>query len=151
MDTRGAGSIPASQTNLYPARLLARSTPFQGVGTGSIPVQDAKFNAVVVLWEGTGLSIQLRRVRFPSTAPILFREIQARCRDLTVNQWLGEFDSHTRSQVLVAAVVQANKFKCTRYRYQILSVANNGGSSGLRRILARFLTTRVRFPGLPPS
>jgi hypothetical protein len=26
--------------------------------------------AVVVLWEGTGLSIQLRRVRFPSTAPI---------------------------------------------------------------------------------
>lgn len=25
--------------------------------------------AVVVLWEGTGLSIQLRRVRFPSTAP----------------------------------------------------------------------------------
>ena len=28
---------------------------------------------------------------------ILFREIQARCRDLTVNQWLGEFDPHTRS------------------------------------------------------
>jgi len=28
---------------LYPARLLARSTPFQGVGTGSIPVQDTKF------------------------------------------------------------------------------------------------------------
>ena len=27
-------------------------------------------NAVVVLWESTGLSIQLRRVRFPSTAPI---------------------------------------------------------------------------------
>ena len=25
---------------LYPARLLARSTPFQGVGTGSKPVQD---------------------------------------------------------------------------------------------------------------
>ena len=29
----------------------------------------------------------------------LFREIQARCRDLTVNQWLGEFDPHTRSQI----------------------------------------------------
>lgn len=29
----------------------------------------------------------------------IFREIQARCRDLTVNQWLGEFDSHTRSQI----------------------------------------------------
>ena len=29
--------------NLYPARLLARSSPFQGEGTGSIPVQDTKF------------------------------------------------------------------------------------------------------------
>ena len=28
----------------------------------------------------------------------LLREIQARCRDLTVNQWLGEFDSHMRSK-----------------------------------------------------
>jgi hypothetical protein len=29
----------------------------------------------------------------------LFREIQAWCKDLTVNQWLGEFDTHTRSQI----------------------------------------------------
>ena len=28
----------------------------------------------------------------------LFRKIRARCMDLTVNQWLGEFDPHTRSQ-----------------------------------------------------
>ena len=28
----------------------------------------------------------------------LFREIRARCMDLTVNQWLDEFDPHTRSQ-----------------------------------------------------
>jgi len=36
----------------------------------------------------------------------LLREIQARCRDLTVNQWLGEFDPHTRSkEVLMGAVV----------------------------------------------
>jgi len=35
----------------------------------------------------------------------LFREIQARCRDLTVNQWLGEFDPHTRSQLLLAHYV----------------------------------------------
>ena len=55
---------------LYPARLLARSSPFQGEGTGSIPVQDTKY-AVVVLWEGTGLSIQLRRVRFHPGAPSL--------------------------------------------------------------------------------
>ena len=34
----------------------------------------------------------------------LFREIQARCRDLTVNQWLGEFDPHTRSQLSVGAL-----------------------------------------------
>ena len=34
---------PQAGSNLYPARLLARSTPFQGVGTGSIPVQDANF------------------------------------------------------------------------------------------------------------
>ena len=34
----------------------------------------------------------------PLAAPILFREIRARCMDLTVNQWLGEFDPHTRSQ-----------------------------------------------------
>jgi hypothetical protein len=41
---------------------------------------------------------QEKSVRFRTGAPKLFREIQARCRDLTVNQWLGEFDSHTRSQ-----------------------------------------------------
>ena len=36
----------------------------------------------------------------------LLREIQARCRDLTVNQWLGEFDPHTRSkEVSMGAVV----------------------------------------------
>ena len=36
----------------------------------------------------------------------LLREIQARCRDLTVNQWLGEFDPHTRSkEFLLGAVV----------------------------------------------
>ena len=33
----------------------------------------------------------------------LLREIQARCRDLTVNQWLGEFDPHTRSKELLLA------------------------------------------------
>ena len=31
---------------------------------------------------------------------ILFRETRARCMGLTVNQWLDEFDSHTRSQTL---------------------------------------------------
>ena len=72
---------------------------FQLMDTGSNPVRDANY-AVVVLWEGNGLSIRLRRVRFSSTAPNLFREIQARCRDLTVNQWLGEFDPHTRSQTI---------------------------------------------------
>ena len=28
----------------------------------------------------------------------LLRKIRARCMDLTVNQWLGEFDSHMRSK-----------------------------------------------------
>ena len=78
---------------------MVRTLAFQVGNTGSIPVQDA-IHAVVVLWEGNGLSIRLRRVRFSSTAPNLFREIQARCRDLTVNQWLGEFDPHTRSQTI---------------------------------------------------
>ena len=36
------------------------------------------------------------------SAPILFREIRAGCMDLTVNQWLGEFDPHTRSQTMEA-------------------------------------------------
>ena len=30
---------------------------------------------------------------------LLFRETRARCMSLTVNQWLGGFDSHTRSQL----------------------------------------------------
>ena len=30
---------------------------------------------------------------------ILFRKIRARCTDLTVNQWLGGFESHIRSQL----------------------------------------------------
>ena len=37
--------------------------------------------------------------RYPLGPPILFRETRARCMGLTVNQWLDEFDSHTRSQV----------------------------------------------------
>ena len=43
---------------------------------GSSPIFSTNF-AVVALWEGNGLSIRLRRVRFPSTAPI-FAESQAR-------------------------------------------------------------------------
>ena len=36
--------------------------------------------------------------RYPLRPPNLFRKIRARCMDLTVNQWLGEFDPHMRSQ-----------------------------------------------------
>ena len=49
------------------------------------------------LWERSVL--EKNRGTSPKVPPNLFREIQARCRDLTVNQWLGEFDSHTRSQI----------------------------------------------------
>lgn len=35
----------------------------------------------------------------------LFRETRARCMGLTVNQWLDEFDSHTRSQFYLGTVV----------------------------------------------
>ena len=39
-------------------------------------------------------------VRFLSArAFFIFRETRARCMGLTVNQWLGGFDSHTRSQI----------------------------------------------------
>ena len=97
-------------------RLVARTLPFQGGEAGSIPVVSTNIcsgagnwktgnvenvvtqevwvrvplrapkYAVVALWEGDSLSARLRWVRFPSTAPNLFREIQAWCKDLTVNQ-----------------------------------------------------------------
>jgi len=35
----------------------------------------------------------------PLPATILFRRIQAWCRDLTVNQWLARFDSEMRTCV----------------------------------------------------
>ena len=81
---------------LHSVRLSVRTTAFQVVKTGSIPVLSTKansnlvlmhgysmfvsfngcyrnyrqFNAVVALWEGDSLSARLRWVRFPSTAPI---------------------------------------------------------------------------------
>ena len=42
--------------------------------------------------------------RYHPGVPILFREIQARCRDLTVNQWLAEFDSRRRSKDVFVGV-----------------------------------------------
>jgi len=39
----------------------------------------------------TGVTVEER------PEPILFRETRARCMSLTVNQWLGGFDPHTRS------------------------------------------------------
>ena len=57
----------------------------------------------------------------------LLRKIRARCMDLTVNQWLVEFDSQVRSKEVLI-----------------------GGSSGLRFSLARRMSRRVRFSRSPP-
>ena len=48
----------------------------------------------------TGLSSRISGFDSPQDRQFLFREIRARCMDLTVNQWLGEFDPHTRSQTI---------------------------------------------------
>ncbi len=54
----------------------------QGIGqshklglVGSNPTSATSF-AVVVLWESTGLSIRLRRVRFPSAAPSFVKYVR---------------------------------------------------------------------------
>ena len=65
----------------------------------------------------------------------------------TVNPWLGEFEPHTRSHIKIhygnlPAGEDTELVSGSMFLY--------GGSSGLRRILARFLSRRVRFPGLPP-
>ena len=55
--------------------------------TGSIPVFSTK-QAIVVLGEGSGLSIRIRWVRVPSMAPI-FRMLPATFFNFNPNQWSG--------------------------------------------------------------
>ena len=62
---------------------------------GSIPVRGARANDSNI----QRLLVSMGGIEtIAKSESSLLREIQARCRDLTVNQWLGEFDSHTRSQ-----------------------------------------------------
>ena len=118
------GSIPGGCTNLYASETWKSERSYKPFSArlaflrGFDPLRWYQ-HAVVALWEGNSLSARLRWVRFPSAAPNkgreiisrrssleylpstnLFREIQAWCKDLTVNQWLGEFDPHTRSQTI---------------------------------------------------
>ena len=79
---------------------MARTLAFQVGNTGSIPVQDAKIYATVALWEGNGLSIRLRRVRFSSVAPILLRSLlckskQGVCAALLMRNELGSIPNYT--------------------------------------------------------
>ena len=84
-----AGSIPVVSTNIYSGAGNWKTGNVENVVTQEVwvrvPLRAPKY-AVVALWEGDSLSARLRWVRFPSTAPNLFREIQAWCKDLTVNQ-----------------------------------------------------------------
>ena len=65
------GSIPHRSTKIYPARLLARSIPFQGIGTGSIPVQDAKVYIPLVLTAARQSPKLLVGVQIPRGMPFL--------------------------------------------------------------------------------
>ena len=85
----------------------------------------------------------------------LFRKIQAWCKDLTVNQWLGEFDPHIRSQFLsrCSAVWSAHLLweQGVEGSNPSIETSNFGGSSGLRFSLARRMSRRIRFPRSPPK
>ena len=78
---RRGGSLPPETAKLYPGSLMVRTLAFQVGNTGSIPVQDARPNGreiypMFVSFDGYVYKLTL----------ILFREIQAWCKDLTVNQ-----------------------------------------------------------------
>ena len=62
---------PIGPPKIYPARLLARSIPFQGIGTGSIPVQDAKVYIPLVLTAARQSPKLLVGVRIPRGMPFL--------------------------------------------------------------------------------
>ena len=62
---------PIGPPKIYPARLLARSIPFQGIGTGSIPVQDAKVYIPLVLTAARQSPKLLVGVQISQGTPIL--------------------------------------------------------------------------------
>ena len=62
------GSIPSTSASLYCVRLLGQVNRLSTY-LGGFDSRTQYQYAVVVLWEGNGLSIRLRRVRFSSTAP----------------------------------------------------------------------------------
>ena len=81
---------------------MARTLPFQGGEAGSIPVDSTNYTAVV-LWEGNGLSIRLRRVRFSSAVPVLLCSSKhGVCASLLMRNELG---SIPRSTANLGAVV----------------------------------------------